>query len=173
MNRFQHVHFLYFQVSYSSQQADIDFEKIWQQRQQYMIKSSVVYAMSLISVILCFPLVRFRKKLAFKVGRSSFNPSYDIGCYTLFIFLKDLTGSVVAVVVLLVVDVYLVIVSDSRSMEIDDSVSASIHCMLLRLFLVLDGLRNSIICKVILSQGKLTYNLTKLASISKNKKLMA
>ena len=76
-----------------------------------------------------------------------------------------------AVVVLLVVDVYLVIVSDS--MEIDDSVSASIHCMLLRLFLVLDGLRNGIICKVILSQGKLTYNLTKLASISKNKKLMA
>ena len=42
MNRFQHVHFLYFQVSYSSQQADIDFEKIWQQRQQYMIKSSIV-----------------------------------------------------------------------------------------------------------------------------------
>ena len=71
MNRFQHVHFLYFQVFYSSQQADIDFEKMWQQRQQYMIKSSIVYAMSLISVIYAFLLYVFKRnwhlKLAYPV----------------------------------------------------------------------------------------------------------
>jgi len=119
---YQHPFSLHFNISYSNHQADIDAKKLWQRRQQSIISYLISY---LICVLASVMMIYAGKLAAFRNVKFSFK-------FT--VAMKSLTITMLAMVSMMVADVLVITMSDY--MDINDSVSGPIHCMLLRLYLV-------------------------------------
>jgi len=148
-----HFNSVYFHISYSSH-ANISIEKIWQQRQQHIVKYLIQFLINIFAVILNFPTVYIGKLVSRKV-----TSRFDISYSTIFSMLKDLAIPMVMVILLKFADVCVITISDS--MDIDDSASAPLHCMLLRMCIAADFLHRGNEYRIILLNARILQKVVR------------